>query len=140
MKKLAYYSNRYCHKHILPKYLNKHVYGHVWKDITVAEMYHFLGIILKISLNSLEFGGYTVYWRENNHNIRLKNGQVIELQGTTGWAKDIMPLWRFKQIRIAFHSADKQTESGGSGDKCYMLCTALENLNQASRNTFVLGY
>ena len=88
----------------------------------------------------MDFGGYMVYWRDKNHRIRLKNGQYLELSGTTGWAKDIMPLWRFKQIRVAFHPADKEIESGNGGDKCYMLRTALENLNQASKNTFNVGY
>jgi Transposase IS4 len=44
-----------------------------------------------------------------------------------------MTLWRYKQIRSAFHPEDRS--AGAAGDKAYQLRHAINNLNTAAANT-----
>ena len=52
------------------------------------------------------------------------------------WAKEVMPLIRFKQIRKAFHP-----EAGLSkcGDKCHQLKYIIRKLNKKAKRIFHLG-
>ena len=75
--------------------------GHKWNNISVEEMVHFFGILLRISLEPRKMGGYTSYF-QNSHSITLARGYSSTLQGYNAWAKDIMTLVRFKQIQSAF--------------------------------------
>ena len=120
---------------------NKRFHNIKWVDITTAEMYHFLGIILKISLAEMDAGGYVAYFSPGNRLIHTGwcrgSYKTKELEGTKGFASDIMSLSRFKQIRAAFHPENKI--AGNGGDKCYQLRYALNCLNHASLRTFAPG-
>jgi hypothetical protein len=54
---LAQHSNDYMKVLIREKYPKENPHGLVWKDITTAEMYRFLGIMLKISISPIDGGG-----------------------------------------------------------------------------------
>jgi hypothetical protein len=51
--------------------------GSVWKPITVKEMYHFLGMTLKMSIDNRELGGMTAYFCPPNE---MKYGQVVSFR------------------------------------------------------------
>ena len=65
--------------------------GHKWTNITVEEMVHFFGILLRISLEPRKMGGYTSYFQES-HSITLASGYTCNLQGYQSWAKNVMNL------------------------------------------------
>jgi hypothetical protein len=60
-------SNTYFHKSIKPN-LGRNLIWHTLKriDIRVEEMYHFLGILLRISLSPVDGGGYKTYFSTRN--------------------------------------------------------------------------
>jgi hypothetical protein len=66
---LARNSNAYAQKTVLVNKTNQMWHGLRLKDISVQEMYHFLGILLKISLSPIDGGGYMAYFadREQAH-------------------------------------------------------------------------
>ena len=65
----------------------------------MAEMYNFLGIMLKISLTSLNFGGYKAYFTVGNHTAIIHGGEYkFDLAATGGWASQYMSLHCFKEI------------------------------------------
>jgi len=138
--RLAANSNDYYWTKIKPS-LGRNLYnGLVWKDISIDEMYHFLGIMLKISLSPIDGGGYSAYFATDDKVIYAdtsRNPVTIQIKNSRGWAQDIMPLHRFKQIRGAFHPEDKVASYGK--DKCYQLRHALNRLNAAALSTFVMG-
>ena len=117
--------------------------NHTWRPIEVDEMYRFLGILLRISVQPMDAGGYVAYFRDTNISIPLSNdsNRVFELPETRGFVSMIAPeyrmsLNRFKQIRGCFHPEDKAL-ANGSEDKCYMLRKAINSLNAASLSNFV---
>jgi hypothetical protein len=141
VKRLAAESNDYFH-HVLKKNLghNNMFHGVKWVNITTAEMFHFLGILLRISMEERDGGGYRAYFRTDDkvlHTSTGPNGKSQPIPGTKGWAWRYMSLRHFMQIRAAFHPESK--EAGMSGDKCYQLRSALNHLNKASLRTFVSG-
>jgi len=107
-------------------------------------MYRFLGIILRISLNPIDGGGYCAYFHTNNMTVKAENGplqQHYEIVGTKGFMASIDPKYRmslnrFKQIRGAFHPEDKFL-GNQKGDKCYMLRAQLNEINTRSMTNFV---
>jgi len=106
-------------------------------------MYRFLGILLRISLNPVDGGGYTSYFSDRDFCIRLSSIPHDErsIPGTRGFVSMLEPeyrmsLNRFKQIRGAFHPEDKAL-ANGSSDKCYMLRNAMNELNAASCRNYV---
>lgn len=108
-------------------------------------MHHFLGILLQISLNPVDGGGYPAYFSDTDTTISFSDDpseeQERRMPGTRGFVSYIdkecrMSLNRFKQIRGAFHPEDKGL-ANGSSDKCYMLRAALNELNEASMTNFV---
>jgi hypothetical protein len=104
-------------------------------------MHRFLGILLKISLQPTDAGGYPAYFHENNISIDIDVSESIQIQGSKGFMSFVDPgcrmsLNRFKQIRGAFHPEDKES-ANGTEDKCYQLRMAINELNSASRSNFV---
>ncbi|CAB9526779.1 hypothetical protein SEMRO_1886_G303590.1 [Seminavis robusta] len=98
--RLACNSNQYCHEKILLEKTNRYFHGLQWDDISITEMYHFLGIMLKISLSSVDGGGYTAYFSPEERPIRFdRNIRPIKIKGSEGFAGSIMTLSRFRQIR-----------------------------------------
>lgn len=110
----------------------------------MEEMHRFLGIILRISVNPIDGGGYPAYFSDSDIEIPLteeEGGEKMSIPGTKGFVAMLrseyrMSLNRFKQIRGAFHPEDKAL-ANGSEDKCYMLRSALNELNTASLANFV---
>lgn len=66
--RLAHNSNQYFHETIKPRLndRNNRYHGIAWKDIKAGEMYRFLGILLKMSLQPLDGGGYAAYFTKTN--------------------------------------------------------------------------
>jgi hypothetical protein len=62
IKRLMVQSNLYAKEVLKPQYTHGRIEGSPWKKITIAEMYHFLGIMLKISISLLNLGGYEAYF------------------------------------------------------------------------------
>jgi hypothetical protein len=67
VKRLAAESNDYFH-HALKKNLSRNnmFHGVKWVNITTAEMFHFLGILLRISMEERDGGGYRAYFRTDD--------------------------------------------------------------------------
>ena len=128
-------SNEYAKKYILVKDRNRRLNGHDWKNITINEMYTFLGITLRISLSPMDSGGYAAYFRKTNKEVF---GHTI--YGTKGFAHKYMKLWRYKQIRAALHPDDRKAASMDGSDKAFMLRHALNTLNTASLNVMYMSY
>jgi hypothetical protein len=60
----------------------------------------------------------------------------VELTDYPAWAVILMSLYRFKQIRAAFHPDIGYSKHG---DKCHQLRHLLNTLNEASYKTFIPG-
>jgi hypothetical protein len=118
---LAAGSNDFFHKYKKPWFDRNHLWhGVKWEDITVEEMYRFLGTLLRISMSPVDGGGYKAYFSKTNKILVPGNGgKPLEIAGTHGWAHTYMALYRFKQIRGAFHPEEKL--AGAGGDKCFMV-------------------
>jgi hypothetical protein len=106
-------------------------------------MMRFLGILLRISLQPTDSGGYTAYFRDSNLCVPLSQDKshFIEIQDTKGFVSSIDPevrmsLNRFKQVRGAFHPEDKMLANANE-DKCYMMRAAINELNTTSLANFV---
>ncbi len=127
--RLARNSNEYARKFILPKDRNRRLHGHDWRNITVSEMYVFLGITLRISLSPMDSGGYEAYFRKS-----IKVVMDVIIYGTKGFAHKYMKMWRYKQIRAALHPDDRKAASMAGTDKAFMLRHALNTLNTAASN------
>jgi hypothetical protein len=111
---LARSSNEYAQKYLLPKDRNGRLHGQASPNITVEEMYHFLGITLRISLSPIDWGGYEAYFSSRNRSVL-----GVEMYETEGFARKFMSLNRCKQIRAAFHPEDRL--AGLNGDKCSLV-------------------
>jgi len=120
LSRLAANSNDYFYSHICATLGRNHYNGLEWSDITVAEMYRFLGIMLKISLSSVAAGGCVAYFTSKDKVLFADTGRqprTIQIANSQGWAQNVMSLKRFKQIRGTFHPEDKLVSLGK--DKCY---------------------
>ena len=75
----------------------------------MEDMYHFLGIMLKISMEERDGGGYTAYFRKIDKTLLadLDGIRSKTLPASAGWAWRYMSLARFRQIRSAFHPESK---------------------------------
>ena len=139
--RLAANSNDYFETHIKPSLGRVQKYhNHLWKPITIDDMYKFLGVTLKISLASIDGGGYVAYFIPEDKTLHTGTGRharKITINGSRGWAQAYMPLWRFKQIRGAFHPENKVASL--NKDKCYQLRHAIQQLNAAALMTFTPG-
>ena len=127
-------SNKYARK--VMKERNTSLFlGHKWNNISVTEMIHLFEIMLRISPEPRKMGGYESYFVEDQ-SITLCNGYSTSLRGYNAWAKDIMTLLRFKQIRSAFRSECNRFDPN---DKCYQLRWFLRKFNFMAKKTFYLG-
>ena len=128
--RLARSSNDYAWKFILPKDRNLRLHGHKWSNVTVSEMYVFLGI----SLSPMDSGGYSAYFRKTNKVIL-----GVTVYGTKGFAHKYMKMWHYKQIRVALHPDDCKAASMDGSDKAFMLRHALNTLNMAASNIMYMS-
>jgi hypothetical protein len=119
--RLARNSNEYVRHHLLPKDRNNRLHGKAYANITAEEMYHFLGITLRISLSPVDYGGYEAYFSAQDRKILNKH-----IFSSDGFARHFMTLSRYKQIRTAFHPEDQT--GGMEGDKCYQLRHAINTI------------
>jgi hypothetical protein len=90
-------------------------------------MHRFLGIVLKILLEPIKFGGYTAYFCSQNIKINLTvdSSTTFEVPSSQGFVSLLdeevrMSLNRFKQICGAFYPEDKGL-ANGTEEKCYQL-------------------
>jgi hypothetical protein len=133
-QRLASQSNKFARKNMMER--NSTLYlGHKWKNITVPEMVRFFGIMLRISLEPRKMGGYSLYFTDSP-TVHIGDGYSIELRGFDPWAKEIMSLVRFKQIRSAFHP---EAENSICNDKCHQLRHFIRMFNSKAKNVFSLG-
>jgi Transposase IS4 len=132
VSRLARNSNEYAHRYLLPKDRNNRLQGTAFTNISTEEMYHFLGITLRISQSPIDSRGYEAYFSAGNKVIL-----GLEIPKSDGFARHYMSLVRYKQIRSAFHPEDRT--SGDSGDKCYQLRHAINTINQAAKNAKFIG-
>jgi Transposase IS4 len=138
VKRLTSESNDYFVEYIKPK-LGKNIYycGQHFRNITFNEMHVFLGILLRISMEERDGGGYSAYFSPNDRVLVsgcTETDKQKTIPCTRGWAQDYMSLKRFKQIRGTFHPMNRRASYGG--DKCYQLRNALNCLNKAAMQTF----
>ena len=109
--------------------------GHKWTNITVGEMIRFFGILLWISLEPRKMAGYESYFVKSKM-VHLGHGYGLELRGYNAWAKEIMSLVRFKQIRSVFRP---EVDVFDKLDKCAQLRFFIRRFNAKAREVFHLG-
>lgn len=138
---LSYYKQVIKPKHVSRNSRKWH--GLLWKDVNIDEMHRFLGVLLRISLQPIDYGGYPAYFQEGNIRISLTRdmSQGLEIPETKGFMALLDPAFRmslnrFKQIRGAFHPEDKN-RANGNEDKCYQIRAAMNSMNAASLKNFV---
>ena len=111
-------------------------YGSNWKNITVEEMFHTFGMILKMSLVSICLGGLKAYFNPITK-LYISCNEAIELRTVdTNWTDERLTYKRFLQIRAALHPEDGVSDIG---DKCHQLRAAIQFLNEHAKKSFVLG-
>ena len=137
MKRLCRNSNDYIRRVILPTRTYGLLYDEIITDISVEEMMRFLGIVLRISLNPLDYGGYEAYFNTSGIEIRINENTVMEAEGTGEWAVKYMSLKRFKIIRKAFHPEDRSARQ--CGDKCFHLRHLIRQFKSAAMYSFIPG-
>lgn len=89
--------------------------------------------MLRIIMEPRKMGGYTSYF-QHNPVVPLATRYSVQLRGFEPWAKDIMYLIRFKQIRGAFHP-----EAGYSqcGNKYHQLRYFTRKFNEKAKKYFI---
>ncbi len=94
-----------------------------WNNISVAEMYWFLGILLKMSLLAGDVEGYKSL-RYLLTQVNISPTCQIEVKDYTALAGKYMQFRRFIQIRAAFH-----LESTGNklDNKCHQSRYGIQN-------------
>ncbi len=107
----------------------------MWKNISVTEMYRFLGILLKMSLVGGNVEGYKSLWYPPTR-INISPTCQIDVSDYPGWAGKNMLFRRFVQIRVAFHPESTKNKLD---DKCHQIRYALQKLNSASARCFIPG-
>jgi len=137
VKRLCRNSNEYIKMCVLPSRTNQLLYGIRFEDITLSEMIKFFGIMLRMSLIPIDYGGYPAYFSRSDADIVLDNEQTITASGTKGWASEIMDLRRFKIIRKAFHPEDRIARA--CGDKCYQIRHLLRKFKAFAKSSFIPG-
>jgi hypothetical protein len=109
--------------------------GSPWTPISVEEMYHALGIRLKMSVDNHQLRGWGCYFNAPTE-MKFMPSQSVPIDGFSSWASDIMMSYRFHQIRATLHP-----KSGSSlvSNKCHQLCASIQSLNKHARRAFILG-
>lgn len=92
-------------------------YGCDWKNITVEEMFHALGIILKMRLVNILLGGLKAYLNP------ITKGYI-----TCDNAID--------QIQAALYPEDGESNVG---DKCHQWHAAIQYFNEHDKKSFIIG-
>jgi len=111
-------------------------YGSDWKNITVKEMFHTLGMILKMNLVNICLGGLKAYFNPIKK-LYISCDEVIELRTIEmNWTYERLTYKFFLQIRAALHSEDGVLEIG---NKCHQLRAAIQFLNEHAKKSFILG-
>ena len=79
-------------------------HGMIWRDITIDEMYRFLGILLRISLEPCDAGGYTAYCQDSNTCVYLSEDKshYVEIPETKGFMTSIS-----KDFRMSLNPSNK---------------------------------
>ena len=132
VKRIKMNSNNYVRERLVG---NK-FYGSDWKNITVVEMFHAFGMILKMSLVSICLGGLKAYFNPITK-LYISCNEAIELKTVdTNWTNDRLTYKHFLQIRAAIHPEDGTSEIG---DKCHQLRAAIQFLNGHAKKSFILG-
>jgi hypothetical protein len=74
------------------------IYGSDWKNITVEEMFHTLGMILKMSLVNIHLGGLKAYFNPLKK-LYISWDEVIELRSIKmNWTDEHLKSKSFLQI------------------------------------------
>ena len=91
--------------------------GYKWTNITVGEIIRLFKIILRISIDPHNMGGYPYYFVEDPM-IHLGHVYSVQLRVYDAWGKYVMTLTILKHIQSEFHP-----EAGTSlcGYKCHQL-------------------
>jgi len=131
-------SNQYFEMHIRGKRTdsNGRYCNRKWVPISVEEMHHFLGILLRISLSPKDSVGYVAHFA--NDDMVISPGETsprLVVTNTKGDCQEFMDLLRFQQIRGVFHPEIRE-EAAGGGDKCYQLRRALNQFNTSAKAAF----
>ncbi len=98
--------------------------GYKWTRITVAEMYWFLGILLKMTLISSDINGFKSLWYPPTHALISPSCQYV-IKDYPSWIKHYMSYSRFVQIRVTFHP-ENGTSQGR--DICHQLRIGINHL------------
>ncbi len=101
--------------------------GYKWMNISVAKMYQFLGILLKMSLISLDVNSFKSLWYPLTHATISPTCQ-FEIKDYPSWTKWYLSYSRFSQIRAAFHP---ESETSQERDRRHQLRNAI-NTKQLS--------
>ena len=109
--------------------------GQKWTNINVGEIITFFGIMMRISVEPCNMGGYLSYFVEDLM-IQLYHIHAVKLRVYDYWGRYIMPIIIPKQIHIAFHS-EARTSFGG--EKCHQMCYFIRVFNDKSKMIFLLG-
>ena len=88
-----------------------------------------------MSIDDKKLGGYCK-WFDESICTDLAEGYSFELDDFKAWAKDVMTLRAFKQIRSAFHPDPGFTRDM---DKCYQLRYIINKFNDTAMHTFIPG-
>ena len=111
-------------------------YGSNWKNITIEEMFHTFGMILKMSLVSICLGGLKVYFNPITK-LYISFNEVIELRTVdTNWTDERLTYKQFLQIRAALHPEDGVLDIG---DKCHQLRAAILFLYEHAKKPLFLA-
>ena len=94
-KQVTTNSNEYVRTHQQP---NGKFGGYTWANVTVQEMIRFHGVLLKMSIDNHNLGGYEAYFIENQQ-VNLGRDYHVTLTGYPAWAAKVMTLQQFEQIR-----------------------------------------
>ena len=106
--------------------------GSPWSSISVQEMIQFHGMVLKMSVDHRELGGYASYFTDP-FSVNLSRSYSVLRTDYPAWAIKVMTLRQFKQICAVFHP---ETGTSTIGDKCHQIRHALNALNQSSLEKF----
>ena len=104
-------------------------------NITIEETYHFLGVILKKSIDNCNMGGYKAYFEPPKH-LYLSSTYHLKLGHFDPWALKVFTLQCFKQIRAAYHP---EVGSSSINDKYHQPHYIINCINKAAKKCFVPG-
>ncbi len=102
---------------------------------SVDEMYHFLGILLKMFLISLDVNGFQSLWYLHTQ-VTLSPTFQLKIKDYPSWTQQYISYSRFVQIHAAFHPESRYK---AEEDKCHQLRIAITHFNKAAMHTFIPG-